>query len=336
MRPRWRASVLAAAGAATLLAGCGIRVAAEPSPSPSRAATVVASAPASPAATPAETPAPPSASPSVTPHAGADRRRAAGHAGPRALGSARGGARGRDAARRGRRRRPARAARVRPARRRRWSRAAASPARPWPSSRGTRPCTSAASGCARWGAPDAVDDDTLFQLGAVSRAYTTTMLAALAGEGELRWDQPVRRVWPAFRLRDPWATREATFRDLTAGRSGLPAYAGDELRAFGYGRHGGAAPAALPAPGRRLPQRVRAAGRPGDGGGRGRGAGRRRLVGAPRARARARADRRRRHGARPGAASSGPSTGRRRTSSWAGRWSPRTLRTRRCSRRRSA
>jgi CubicO group peptidase (beta-lactamase class C family) len=86
------------------------------------------------------------------------------------------------------------------------------------------------------GRPDAVDDDTLFQLGAVSRAYTTTLLAALAGDGELRWDQPVRRVWPAFRLRDRWATREATFRDLTAGRSGLPAYAGDELRAFGYGR----------------------------------------------------------------------------------------------------
>jgi CubicO group peptidase (beta-lactamase class C family) len=86
------------------------------------------------------------------------------------------------------------------------------------------------------GRPDAVDDDTLFQLGAVSRAYTTTMLAALAGEGELRWDQPVRRVWRAFKLRDRWATREATVRDLTAGRSGLPAYAGEELRAFGYGR----------------------------------------------------------------------------------------------------
>jgi CubicO group peptidase (beta-lactamase class C family) len=86
------------------------------------------------------------------------------------------------------------------------------------------------------GRADPVDDDTLFQLGAVSRTYTTTVLAALAGEGELGWDQPVRRAWPAFRLRDPWATRQATFRDLTAGRSGLPAYAGDELRAFGYGR----------------------------------------------------------------------------------------------------
>jgi len=86
------------------------------------------------------------------------------------------------------------------------------------------------------GAPDQVDDDTLFQLGAVSRAYTTTLLAALAGEGELAWDQPVRSVWPGFRLEDRWATREVTYRDLTAARSGLPAYAGTELRAFGYDR----------------------------------------------------------------------------------------------------
>jgi CubicO group peptidase (beta-lactamase class C family) len=86
------------------------------------------------------------------------------------------------------------------------------------------------------GRADLVDGDTLFQLGGVSQAYTSTLLAALAGEGKLRWDEPVRRVWPAFRLRDRWASREATFRDLTAARSGLPAYAGSELRAFGYGR----------------------------------------------------------------------------------------------------
>ena len=91
-------------------------------------------------------------------------------------------------------------------------------------------------GLREMGAPDAVDDDTLFQIGGVSRAYTTTLLASLAGEGELSWDQPVRRVWPGFRLRDRWATRAATFRDLTAARSGLPAYAGTELRAFGYSR----------------------------------------------------------------------------------------------------
>ncbi len=91
-------------------------------------------------------------------------------------------------------------------------------------------------GLRQMGSPDKITEDTLFQLGAVSRTYTTATLAALAGEGELRWDQPVRRVWSGFRLRERWATREATFRDLTAQRSGLPAYAGAELRPFGYGR----------------------------------------------------------------------------------------------------
>ena len=114
------------------------------------------------------------------------------------------------------------------------------------------------------GRPDPVDDDTLFQLGAVSRAYTATMLAALAGEGELRWDQPVRTVWPGFKLRDRWATREATYRDLTSGRSGLPAYAGAELRAFGYDRRGDPAAAAPPPAGGRVPSGLRAAGRGGD------------------------------------------------------------------------
>ncbi len=115
-----------------------------------------------------------------------------------------------------------------------WWRAAASRARPWPSSPATHH-VHALLRPARDRPSRLVNDDTLFQLGGVSQAYTTTLLAALAGEGEIGWDQPVRRVWPGFRLKDRWA-RQATFRDLTAARSGLPGYAGSELRAFGYGR----------------------------------------------------------------------------------------------------
>ena len=235
MSPRWRASVLAAAGAATLLAGCGIRVASGPSASPSRAATVAASAPATPPATPAETPAPPSASPSViptaAPTAGAPQATPApAIAGPHA------------AALEAATRRVAATVAVRRALPAFDQLAAGMVARSGvPGAAvavvaGDTAMYERSFGLREMGRADAVDDDTLFQLGAVSRAYTTTMIAALAGEGELRWDQPVRRVWPAFRLRDPWATRQATFRDLTAGRSGLPVYAGDELRAFGYSR----------------------------------------------------------------------------------------------------
>ena len=241
MRPRWRASVLAAAGAATLLAGCGIRVAAEPSPSPPRAETMVASAPAS-------SPASPSAAPALCrrplrlscPPARLLLRRLPLR--PPRPAPATPAPAGRAAALAAAARRVAAAAAVRravPA----FDQLASSmvarsgvPGAAVAVVAGDTTMYTRCFGLRELGRPDQVDDDTLFQLGGVSRAYTTTLLAALAGEGEVRWDEPVRRVWPGFRLSDRWASREATFRDLTAGRSGLPAYAGSELRAFGYGR----------------------------------------------------------------------------------------------------
>jgi len=86
------------------------------------------------------------------------------------------------------------------------------------------------------GKPEKVDKDTVFQLASISESFTTTMLAALVTDREIAWDDPVEKYWPAFELWDPWVSRHITFRDLTAQRSGLPAYAGDELKAFGYGR----------------------------------------------------------------------------------------------------
>ncbi len=242
--------MLAAAGAAALLAGCGIRVAAGPPPSPDRTTAVVTaavSAPGSPSPVPSALPSPvpsalpsavpfewpsspPSESPSVvpSPEAGAGVLPAA--PGPHAAALAAAA------------RRVAAAAAVRraiPA----FDQLAASmvarsgvPGAAVAVVAGDTTMYSRCFGLRELGRPDEVDEDTLFQLGRVSQAYTATLLAALAGEGELHWDEPLRRVWPAFKLRDRWASREATFRDLTAARSGLPAYAGSELRAFGYGR----------------------------------------------------------------------------------------------------
>lgn len=86
------------------------------------------------------------------------------------------------------------------------------------------------------GKREKVDKDTVFQLASISKSFTTTMLAALVGEREIGWDDPVEKYWPGFVLWDPWVSRHVTFRDLTAHRSGLPEYAGDELEQFGYGR----------------------------------------------------------------------------------------------------
>lgn len=81
-----------------------------------------------------------------------------------------------------------------------------------------------------------VDGDTVFQLASVSKPLTSTIMAALVGEGVVSWDDRIIDHDPGFRLHDPWATREVTLRDMLCHRSGLPAHAGDLLEDLGYDR----------------------------------------------------------------------------------------------------
>lgn len=88
---------------------------------------------------------------------------------------------------------------------------------------------SAGHGVLEHGKDAAVDDETLFQIASVSKAFTAATLALLADEGKLDWDDPVIDHLPEFRMYDPWVTREFTLRDLLTHRSGLPLGAGDLL-----------------------------------------------------------------------------------------------------------
>ena len=77
--------------------------------------------------------------------------------------------------------------------------------------------------------PTPVDAHTLFGIASNSKAFTATALALLVNEGKLTWDTPVQDVLPAFRMADPYVTREMTVRDLLVHRSGLSLGAGDLL-----------------------------------------------------------------------------------------------------------
>jgi CubicO group peptidase (beta-lactamase class C family) len=82
-----------------------------------------------------------------------------------------------------------------------------------------------------------VDPSTWFQLASISKSFTATTIAALVGEGNLSWDDPIVAINPGFRLYDPWVTDYVTFRDLLSHRTGLPEYTGDVLQnAFLYNR----------------------------------------------------------------------------------------------------
>jgi CubicO group peptidase (beta-lactamase class C family) len=76
--------------------------------------------------------------------------------------------------------------------------------------------------------------DTVFQLASVSKPMTSTVLAALVGEGVINWNDPVIKHFPDFRLYVPWVTEQVTLRDMLCHRSGLPEQAGDKLEDMGY------------------------------------------------------------------------------------------------------
>ena len=88
---------------------------------------------------------------------------------------------------------------------------------------------SGGAGILETGRDGTVDDQTLFQIGSVSKAFTAAALALLADEGKLSFDDRVIDYLPEFRMYDAWVTREFTIRDLLTHRSGLPIGAGDLL-----------------------------------------------------------------------------------------------------------
>src|SRR5262245_10256597 len=71
------------------------------------------------------------------------------------------------------------------------------------------------------GKPVKVTPDTVFPLASCTKAFTTTLLAMLADDGVIGWDDPVRKHLPGFKLSDPNADAMLTVRDLLCHRSGI-------------------------------------------------------------------------------------------------------------------
>lgn len=74
---------------------------------------------------------------------------------------------------------------------------------------------------------DPIDASTIFGIGSNSKAMTAAALAMLVEEGRIKWEDPVTRHLPRFKMADPNVTREITVRDLLLHRSGLGLGAGD-------------------------------------------------------------------------------------------------------------
>ena len=86
------------------------------------------------------------------------------------------------------------------------------------------------------GKTEPIDTDTVFQIASMSKPISSTVLAVLAGEKVITWDDRVIDLDPDFRMYDSWVTQNVTLRDMFSHRSGLREFAGDELEDMGYDR----------------------------------------------------------------------------------------------------
>ncbi|QDU21678.1 serine hydrolase [Urbifossiella limnaea] len=77
-------------------------------------------------------------------------------------------------------------------------------------------------GVRRLGGDAAVTPDTVFPIASCSKPFTAALLAQLVDAGKLKWDDRVSDHLDLFRLSDPLADREVTFRDLLSHRTGMP------------------------------------------------------------------------------------------------------------------
>src|SRR5215510_1394885 len=79
------------------------------------------------------------------------------------------------------------------------------------------------------GRPEPITPDTVFQIASLSKSLSSTLVAALVGDGTTTWDARIASIETGFALSDPWVGEQVTIRDMLCHRSGLPAYSGDPL-----------------------------------------------------------------------------------------------------------
>ena len=88
----------------------------------------------------------------------------------------------------------------------------------------------------------AVDADTVFQLGSISKPIGATVVATQVSTGKVAWTTPIRDELPWFALGlsagsgAGWISRNVSVGDMYSHRSGLPDHAGDDLEGLGYDR----------------------------------------------------------------------------------------------------
>jgi len=82
-----------------------------------------------------------------------------------------------------------------------------------------------------------IDENTVFQIGSVSKSFTAALVAMLVDEGKLNWNDRIIDHLPDFKMYDTFATKSLLVKDIMTHRSGLRGQAGTYLPNLGYDRN---------------------------------------------------------------------------------------------------
>lgn len=82
-----------------------------------------------------------------------------------------------------------------------------------------------------------IDENTVFQIGSVSKSFTAALVAMLVDEGKLNWNDKIIDHLPDFKMYDSLATKSMQIRDIMTHRSGLREQAGTYIPNLGYDRN---------------------------------------------------------------------------------------------------
>jgi len=79
-----------------------------------------------------------------------------------------------------------------------------------------------ATGVLEIGKPEKVDEDTIFEIGSITKAFTGILLADMVKRGEVLFDDPVAKYLPPEAAPPHEGERQITLADLATQHSGLP------------------------------------------------------------------------------------------------------------------
>ncbi|MGB0931941.1 MAG: serine hydrolase domain-containing protein, partial [Chitinophagales bacterium] len=81
---------------------------------------------------------------------------------------------------------------------------------------------------------EAIDENTIFRLGSVSKGFAPVLTGLLVEDGLLNWDDKVTKYLPNFYLAEKKNTEDLTIRNLLSHTTSLPKHAYTNLIEEGY------------------------------------------------------------------------------------------------------